>query len=243
MAKQVWIENGIIVFYGNRAGYVREGYAVADPVFHTSELEGFLKKQGQIRDIVWEERTFELLESRKDIKEAPGGVKRVRVWQLDPGVDIEMKFISYAETKRLFGEPDRVKYRIVYDGIAKTDDLESLYYAFQAELRKDTGHVLSVSDVLELYDGHGSTFYYVDQIGFVQIPFEGAEPGDGVMFRNVARGRGGHEKNRTKEKGEHIMQEVEVRITSVCPPGGQGGIRATHLQRSEDALECGESKL
>ncbi|MFR8755237.1 MAG: hypothetical protein ACLVG5_00145 [Clostridium sp.] len=49
MAKQVWIENGIIVFYGNRAGYVREGYAVADPVFHTSELEGFLKKQGQIR--------------------------------------------------------------------------------------------------------------------------------------------------------------------------------------------------
>ncbi|MFQ8702504.1 MAG: hypothetical protein ACLR9I_01540, partial [Eisenbergiella sp.] len=109
MAKQVWIENGIIVFYGNRAGYVREGYAVADPVFHTSELEGFLKKQGQIRDIVWEEGTFELLESRKGLKEAPGGVKRVRVWQLDPGVDIEMKFISYAETKRLFGEPDRVK--------------------------------------------------------------------------------------------------------------------------------------
>ena len=178
MAKQVWIENGIIVFYGNRAGYVREGYAVADPVFHTSELEGFLKKQGQIRDIVWEERTFELLESRKDIKEAPGGVKRVRVWQLDSGVDIEMKFISYAETKRLFGEPDRVKYRIVYDGIAKTDDLESLYYAFQAELPEGyKGHVLSVSDVLELYDGHGSTFYYVDQIGFVQIPFEGAEPG------------------------------------------------------------------
>ena len=34
------------------------------------------------------------------------------------------------------------------------------------------------------------------------------------------------EENRTKEKGEHIMQEVEVRITSVCPPGGQGGIRA-----------------
>ena len=39
------------------------------------------------------------------------------------------------------------------------------------------------------------------------------------------------------------MQEVEVRITSVCPPGGQGGIELTHLQRSEDALECGESKL
>ena len=92
-------------------------------------------------------------------------------------MDIEMKFISYAETKRLFGEPDRVKYRIVYDGIAKTDDLESLYYAFQAKLPEGyKGHVLSVSDVLELYDGHGSTFYYVDQIGFVQIPFEGAEP-------------------------------------------------------------------
>ena len=38
MAKQVWIENGIIVFYGNRAGYVREGYAVADPVFHRSGI-------------------------------------------------------------------------------------------------------------------------------------------------------------------------------------------------------------
>lgn len=85
MAKQVWIENGIIVFYGNRAGYVREGYAVADPVFHTSELEGFLKKQGQIRDIVWEERTFELLESRKDIKEAPRRCEAGKSMAVRPG--------------------------------------------------------------------------------------------------------------------------------------------------------------
>lgn len=175
MAKQVWIENGMIVFYGNRAGYVREGQAVADPVFRTAELEGFLKKQGQIRRIVWKEGTFELLESQKDFQKPPGCVKRVRVWQLDPEVDIEMKFISYAEVKGQFGEPDRGKYQMVYDGIAKTDDLESLYYAFQTELLEAyRGHALSVSDVLELYDEYGSTFYYVDRIGFVQIPFEGA---------------------------------------------------------------------
>ena len=86
-------------------------------------------------------------------------MKRVRVWQLDPGVDIEMKFISYAETKRLFGEPDRVKYRIVYDGIAKTDDLERPLLCVSGRAPEGyKGHVLSVSDVLELYDGHGSTF-------------------------------------------------------------------------------------
>ena len=39
------------------------------------------------------------------------------------------------------------------------------------------------------------------------------------------------------------MQEVEVRITSVCPPEDRVGSELTHLQRSEDALECGESKL
>lgn len=175
MAKQVGIENGIIIFYGNRAGYVREGQAVADPVFRTAELEGFLKKQRQIREIVWKEGTFELLESRKDFQEAPGCVKRVRVWQLDPEVDIEMKFISYAETKGRFGEPDRKKYRQVYDGTAPTDNLETLYCMFQEKFPETyRGHALSVSDVLELYDEHGSAFYYVDRIGFVQIPFEGA---------------------------------------------------------------------
>ena len=30
---------------------------------------------------------------------------------------------------------------------------------------------MSISDVMELYDGQGSTFYYVDRIGFQQVEF------------------------------------------------------------------------
>ena len=34
-----------------------------------------------------------------------------------------------------------------------------------------TGHSLSMSDILELYDEYGSTFHYVDRIGFQQVEF------------------------------------------------------------------------
>ncbi len=40
-----------------------------------------------------------------------------------------------------------------------------------------TGHSLSISDVIELYDDNGSEFYYVDRFGFKEIDFESQDHG------------------------------------------------------------------
>ena len=64
-------------------------------------------------------------------------------------------------------------YEAVYDGEVQNNDLESIYAKFNAEHPKGfTGHSLSMSDVVELYDDAGSEFHYVDRFGFKEINFE-----------------------------------------------------------------------
>ena len=75
------------------------------------------------------------------------------------------------------GEISRENYNTVYDGPLETNDLESIYAKFNMDHPEDfKGHSLSISDVVELYDGNSSTFYYVDYIGFTAIDFNGDEP-------------------------------------------------------------------
>ena len=78
-------------------------------------------------------------------------------------------------TERI-GELDASNYRMVYDGQVETNDLEALYTKFNIDHPPGyEGHSLSMSDVLELYDYEGSTFYYCDRFGFKEVPFQ--EPG------------------------------------------------------------------
>lgn len=171
----VRIENGIILFYGNRAGRVEDGCAVADPMFKGQELCSFLGKQGNIREIKWVDGMFDRLMAARQSGGETQDLKNVRVWQLKPDVDIYMKFIRYEEMCRRFGPPDRENYQMVYDGAAETNDLEALYMKFGndgcALPLGYKGHTLSMSDVLELYDSSGSSFYYVDCIGFREVAF------------------------------------------------------------------------
>ena len=44
------------------------------------------------------------------------------------------------------------------------------------------GHPIAVSDVIELYDGEGSEFYYVDAKVFQAIAFEKEEPDQSQMI-------------------------------------------------------------
>ena len=59
--KQIRIENGILLYYGNRAGRVTKGCAVVDPMFQGPELEGFLRKQTSIQEIQWKDGIFDRL--------------------------------------------------------------------------------------------------------------------------------------------------------------------------------------
>ena len=89
-----------------------------------------------------------------------------------------MKFIGYDRMRERFGEPSPEDYQLVFDGEAETNNLEEIYNKFNAGLHPPgyTGHSLSMSDVIELYDGEGSEFHYVDERGFQTIAFGGPEP-------------------------------------------------------------------
>lgn len=171
--KPIRIENGVIVYYGNRAGRISGDRAVVDPMFEGAELNAFLEKQKDIREIKWTDGVFDrLANGPKDTSEMQI-LKDCRVWQLKPDVDIRMKFISYDELVKQFGQPDPENYQLVYEGEVDTNDLEALYEKFNLDHPPGyRGHSLSMSDVVELYDETGSSFHYVDRFGFQQVDFE-----------------------------------------------------------------------
>lgn len=181
--KPIRIENGVIVYYGNRVGRVSNGNAVVDPMFEGPELNGFLEKQKSIREVKWKDGIYDqLMSGPKDTREVQV-LKSCRVWQLHPDVDIRMKFIEYDELCRDFGQPDPANYQCVFDGPVDTNDLEALYTKFNIDHPSDYhGHSLSMSDVVELYNanasdvGLDSTFHYVDRFGFKEVDFEPTSP-------------------------------------------------------------------
>lgn len=170
--KPIRMENGIILYYGNRAGCVAEGRAIVDPMFQSAELELFLQKQKTIREVRWQNGTFDRLAGGGGEREKGQVLKDVRVWQLRPDVDVQMKFIDFSQLERRYGLPQAENYIQVYDGAADTNDLEELYDRFRYRPPAGyTGHGLSISDVLELYDETGSSFFYVDRYDFKEIDF------------------------------------------------------------------------
>ena len=175
--KSIYVENGIIMYYGSRVGQIAGGCAVADPLFQGPELMDFLSRQRNIQDIQWMSGLYDrLMNTPKEAGIRHGVLKNVRVWQLRPDVDIRMKFISYDELCRNFGPPDGSYYETVYDGAVDTNDLEALYLKFRDQNPPGfTGYPMSISDMIELYDSQESAFYYVDRRGFRPVEFSQPE--------------------------------------------------------------------
>ena len=171
--REIRIENGVIVYYGSYAGLIRDGCAVIDPMFQVGELTEYLERQKDIRMIRIEKGVYErLMNNPRSMEENQQALKKVRVWQLKPDVDVQMKFVPYDILMQKFGLPDIENYKKVFDGTAETNDLEELFEKFNMDWPSGyTGHSLSISDVLELYDEQGSEFYYVDAVGFRQVEF------------------------------------------------------------------------
>lgn len=121
------IKNHRILFYGNTAGYIENGKAIVDPMFHCEELKDYLtEKQGL--EIEWTSGVFDRLASGKLDPDGNAPIlKACRIHQLKPDVDAMMKFIGYDELTKSFGEPNPENYKVVYDGQLETNDLDAIY--------------------------------------------------------------------------------------------------------------------
>lgn len=182
----IQIRSNRILYYGNIAGYLSREKAVVDPMFQTDELESYLTEKRGL-EVDWKPGTFERLAAGTIDPESNAALhKRCRVWQLASEADVMMKFIGYDAFTSRFGEPNPANYQVVYDGEVDTNELEALYTKFNMDHPLGyEGHSLSMSDVLELYDETGCTFYYCDTFGFKEISFQEVqqEQGQGPQMK------------------------------------------------------------
>lgn len=168
--KQIYIEDGIILYYGSRAGQVVKGSAAVDSLFYGTELNDFLKNRPDIQNVRWVTGMYDRLMNGPKGSALYRPLRDVRVWQLKPDVDVRMKFISLDEMIHDFGSPDISDYEMVYEGTVETNDLESLFLMFRDQPPDGfTGHPMAVSDVIELYDQNDRHFYYADIMGFQKV--------------------------------------------------------------------------
>jgi hypothetical protein len=166
--------NGIVHYYGNKAGYTENDTAVIDTIFATPELSAWLVEHGLAPE--WRDGVYDTLMRGGSLATAARGC---RIWQLKRETDALMKFISYDEMLRNFGEPKPEDYETVYDGQIETNDLNEIFEMFNINHPQGfMGHSLSMSDVVELYNGDNDNreFHYVDRFGFTPIRFGGSEP-------------------------------------------------------------------
>lgn len=177
-------KNGCIFFYKNPAGYIEKDTARVDPLFRCEELLKWLEEQKLKAE--WKEGVFERLSAGEKLQTDGDEVvllKSCRIWQFKMDVNPRMKFIGYDELLKSFGEPDKDNYNIVYESEIETNNLEAIFTKFNVSHPQGfTGHSLSMSDVVELYDGIGSDYYYVDRIGFKEISFDDSQPEQGMKM-------------------------------------------------------------
>lgn len=170
------LKNGLISYYGNPAGYTEKEKAVVDRIFQNEELSTWLKSRSLTPE--WTDGVMERLIAGEQMTgmEPSAPLKSVRIWQLKTETDVRMKFISLDDMIKGFGEPDPEHYRIAYDGQLGTNDLEAIYTRCNVDHPPGyKGHSLSMSDVVELYDGDSSEYHYCDHFGFQKINFKSPE--------------------------------------------------------------------
>lgn len=164
-------KEGILQYYGNRAGYIKNDTAFVDEMFKKADVEEFLTKENGFR-VEWQKDIYDRLVKGDIDNKNQITLKKCRLYQLKPSSDIESRYIGYKELKdRGFKEPNMDDYKIVYDGNVATNNLEGIYAIFDASDKpegfKETG--IFISDVIELYDESSSEFYYVNPSGFEKL--------------------------------------------------------------------------
>ena len=108
------------------------------------------------------------------------GISAYSIYQLDLSDstdDLRFMSLDWLEKKGL--PVDRDNYQMVYAAeLSPGETLEDIYTRFNIDHPEDfKGHSLSVSDVVVLHEKGSDTAYYVDSIGFKEVPDFWAAPG------------------------------------------------------------------
>ena len=174
--KRIYVQNGIVFYYGNPAGYLGDGKAVIDCMFQKEELVSFVKEQFLVEP-VFREGVYDRLSEGGGVKETAevsiGEGRRLRIYQLGQDSPIMMRFISLAERKkRGYDRPRREEYVRVYEGEIENYSLEEVWEKYGRRVPEGfQGHALSISDVIEFADGGASRFFYIEPSGYEEIRF------------------------------------------------------------------------
>ena len=162
----IQMKNGCLVYYGNLIGYQAKNQTevTVDPQFRREELESWLARRGLVPR--WEEGVYERLSNEGfRVSDSSPELQSCRIWQLKPGTPIQMRFIGLDAMAQKFGGPTPEQYHVVYDGRIQDNDLEKLWNKFSRTPLGPDGQPLAISDVVELYNASGSTFFYLDTEG------------------------------------------------------------------------------
>ena len=168
----IQMKNGCLIYYGSLIGYQAKNQAevTVDPQFRREELEAWLVRHNLVPR--WEEGVYERL-ANGDFRVGENGAElySCRIWQLKPETPIEMRFIGLDAMTQKHGGPTPEQYHVVYDGRLQDNNLEKLWNQFSRTPLGPDGQPLTISDVVELYNASGSSFFYIDRYGFQPVDF------------------------------------------------------------------------
>ena len=113
------------------------------------------------------------LEHSREESLLQGSEKQFGIYQItarDPEHDYRFMGLDYVQKKGI--TVARADYDLIYTApLTEKDTLDGIYERFNIQRPADfTGHSLSVSDVVVLNDGSTVKVYYVDSIGFAELP-------------------------------------------------------------------------
>jgi len=173
--KKIYFREGILIYYGNPAGYLSDGLVVLDSIFDKREIIDYLSEKENLA-VEIRAGVYDRLSEGGGIE--PAGIenrgRRLKIYQLKQDSPILMRFVSLAERKRRgFDQPQKQEYVLVYEGEVDTFLLEEVWEKFGRKVPGNfKGHALSISDVVEFSDGETSLFFYVEPKGFAEIEFK-----------------------------------------------------------------------
>ena len=173
--KNIYFCEGILIYYGNPAGYLSDGVVVLDPIFDKREIIDYLSEKENLA-VEIRAGVYDRLSEGGGIE--PAGIenrgRRLKIYQLKQDSPILMRFVSLAERKRRgFDQPQKQEYVLVYEGEVDSFHLEEVWEKFGRKVPGNfKGHALSISDVVEFSDGETSLFFYVEPKGFAEIEFK-----------------------------------------------------------------------